>query len=50
MSQRTYFYCRVSTSEQTTANQVQSFRDTGYEVKEGLVVEETVSGAVCAMA
>mgnify|MGYP000229536094 CR=1 FL=1 len=49
MSQRTYFYCRVSTTEQTTANQVQSFKDKGYEVKDGFVVEETVSGAVCAM-
>ena len=49
MSQRTYFYCRVSTTEQTTANQVEAFKAKGYEVKEGLVVEETVSGAVCAM-
>lgn len=49
MSQRTYFYCRVSTTEQTTANQVESFKAKGYEVKEGFVVEETVSGAVCAM-
>ncbi len=49
MSQRTYFYCRVSTTEQTTANQVEAFRAKGYEVKEGFVVEETVSGAVCAM-
>lgn len=49
MSQRTYFYCRVSTTEQTTANQVEAFTAKGYEVKEGFVVEETVSGAVCAM-
>lgn len=49
MSQRTYFYCRVSTTEQTTANQVEAFRAKGYEVNEGFVVEETVSGAVCAM-
>lgn len=49
MSQRTYFYCRVSTTEQTTANQVEAFKAKGYEVKEGFVVEETVSGAVCAM-
>ena len=49
MSQRTYFYCRVSTTEQTTANQVETFKAKGYEVKEGFVVEETVSGAVCAM-
>tara|TARA_Y100000310_G_scaffold160837_1_gene160730 strand:- start:4287 stop:4865 length:579 start_codon:yes stop_codon:yes gene_type:complete len=49
VSQRTYFYCRVSTTEQTTANQVEAFKAKGYEVKEGFVVEETVSGAVCAM-
>lgn len=49
MSQRTYFYCRVSTTEQTTANQVEAFKAKGYEVKEGFIVEETVSGAVCAM-
>jgi putative DNA-invertase from lambdoid prophage Rac len=49
MSQRTYFYCRVSTTEQTTANQVQAFQDKGYDVAEEFVVEETVSGAVCAM-
>ncbi|WP_105258112.1 recombinase family protein [Pseudoalteromonas sp. T1lg88] len=49
MSSRTYFYCRVSTTEQTTANQVQAFKDKGYEVSDSFVVEETVSGAVCAM-
>lgn len=49
MSQRIYFYCRVSTTEQTTANQVEAFKAKGYEVREGFVVEETVSGAVCAM-
>ena len=49
MSQRIYFYCRVSTTEQTTANQVEAFKAKGYEVREGFVVEETVSGAVYAM-
>ena len=49
MSQRTYFYCRVSTSDQTTANQVQAFKSKGYEVNEDFVIAETVSGAVCAM-
>lgn len=49
MSQRTYFYCRVSTSDQTTANQVQAFKNKGYEVNEDFVIAETVSGAVCAM-
>lgn len=49
MSQRTYFYCRVSTTEQTTANQVQAFKDRGYEVDNAFVVEDVVSGGVCAM-
>ncbi len=30
MSQRTYFYCRVSISEQATANQVEAFKAKGY--------------------
>ncbi|HCG9220001.1 recombinase family protein [Vibrio parahaemolyticus] len=49
LSHRTYFYCRVSTTEQTTENQVQAFRNKGYDVNESFVVEETVSGSVCAM-
>lgn len=49
MSCRTYFYCRVSTTEQTTQNQIQAFKDKGYEVKEEFVIEDTVSGSVCAM-
>lgn len=48
MSTRTYFYCRVSTTEQTTANQIQAFKDRGYEVNEAFVVEDVVSGGVCA--
>ena len=50
MSQRTYFYCRVSTTEQTTANQVLAFKDKGYDVNEQFVVEDSVSGSVQAMA
>lgn len=50
MTQRTYFYCRVSTTEQTTANQVQAFRDKGYDVKAQFVVEDNVSGSVQSMA
>ncbi|MFW1378442.1 recombinase family protein, partial [Vibrio parahaemolyticus] len=49
MSTRTYFYCRVSTTEQTTANQIQAFKDRGYEVNEAFVVEDVVSGGVCAL-
>ncbi|MFY8272593.1 recombinase family protein [Pseudoalteromonas sp. SSDWG2] len=49
MSQRTYFYCRVSTTEQTTENQKQAFKDKGYLVDDAFIVEETVSGSICAM-
>lgn len=49
MTARTYFYCRVSTSEQNTLNQVQAFKDKGYEVAPEFVVHDTVSGSVCAM-
>ncbi|MGV2989569.1 recombinase family protein [Vibrio sp. E150_011] len=49
MTNRTYYYCRVSTSEQTIENQVQAFKDRGYEVQPTFVVEDIVSGGVCAM-
>ncbi|HHX8585237.1 TPA: recombinase family protein [Vibrio diabolicus] len=49
MTARTYFYCRVSTTEQTTANQIEAFKKAGYEVNPDFVVEDTISGAVCAM-
>jgi putative DNA-invertase from lambdoid prophage Rac len=49
MSQRTYFYCRVSTTEQTTANQVEAFKQRGYDVPANRVTEETISGSVNAM-
>ncbi|MBY5981266.1 recombinase family protein [Ferrimonas balearica] len=49
MTARTYFYCRVSTAEQTTENQVQAFRTKGYDVADDFVIEETISGSVAAM-
>lgn len=49
MSQRTFFYCRVSTTEQTVDNQVLAFKNNGYEVNDNFVVSERVSGAVGAM-
>ncbi|NHH88994.1 recombinase family protein [Pseudoalteromonas sp. MB47] len=49
MSQRTFFYCRVSTTEQTVSNQVLAFKNHGYEVNDNFVVSENVSGAVTAM-
>lgn len=46
---RTFAYCRVSTSEQTTENQIVAIRQAGYNVPDNRVVSETVSGGVQAM-
>lgn len=46
---RTFAYCRVSTSEQTTENQIVAIRQAGYEVSDNRVVSEVVSGGVQAM-
>lgn len=43
---RTFAYCRVSTSEQTTENQIHAIRLRGYEVLDSRVISETVSGSV----
>lgn len=46
---RIFAYCRVSTTEQTTENQVVAIRQKGYEVIDSRIVSETVSGSVEAM-
>lgn len=46
---RTFSYCRVSTTEQTTENQIIAIRQKGYEVHDARIVSETVSGSVEAM-
>ncbi len=46
---RTFAYCRVSTSDQTTDNQTAQIRSAGFEVADNRVVTETVSGSVAAM-
>ena len=46
---RIFAYCRVSTTEQTTENQIIAIRQKGYEVTDSRVVSETVSGSVEAM-
>jgi DNA invertase Pin-like site-specific DNA recombinase len=46
---RIFAYCRVSTTEQTTENQIIAIRQKGYEVADSRVVSETVSGSVEAM-
>ncbi|HHC7311258.1 TPA: recombinase family protein [Vibrio campbellii] len=46
---RIFAYCRVSTVEQTTGNQILAIRNAGYDVQESRVISETVSGSVRAM-
>jgi putative DNA-invertase from lambdoid prophage Rac len=46
---RTFAYCRVSTADQTTDNQVREIEAAGFAVSERRVVAETVSGSVAAM-
>ena len=46
---RVFAYCRVSTSEQTTDNQILALSQRGFEIPEGRVVSETISGGVVAL-
>ncbi|MFT5758581.1 MAG: putative DNA-invertase from lambdoid prophage Rac [Alteromonadaceae bacterium] len=46
---RTFAYCRVSTTEQTTENQVIAIRKAGYEIQASRVIEETISGSTSTM-
>jgi len=46
---RTFAYCRVSTADQTTDNQVREIEGAGFKVDPKRVVVETVSGSVAAM-
>ena len=43
---RVFAYCRVSTTDQNTSNQVQDIRAAGYELDKRRVVEESISGSV----
>jgi putative DNA-invertase from lambdoid prophage Rac len=46
---RTFAYCRVSTADQTTDNQVREIEAAGFAVDPKRVVAETVSGSTAAM-
>lgn len=46
---RTFAYCRVSTADQTTDNQVREIEAAGFAVEPQRVIAETVSGSVAAM-
>ncbi|WP_176300738.1 recombinase family protein [Burkholderia vietnamiensis] len=45
---RTFAYARVSTSDQTTANQLQEIEAAGFSVDKRRVVSESISGSVSA--
>ncbi len=46
---RTFAYCRVSTSDQTTDNQLGEIMAAGFSVEPKRVIAETISGSVAAM-
>ncbi|WP_070157699.1 recombinase family protein [Sphingobium phenoxybenzoativorans] len=46
---RTFAYCRVSTADQTTDNQVREIEGAGFTVDPKRVITETVSGSLPAM-
>lgn len=45
---RAFAYCRVSTVGQTTDNQIQEIAASGFDVKPGRVIAETISGSISA--
>ncbi|TXR41465.1 recombinase family protein [Ectopseudomonas mendocina] len=45
---RTFLYCRVSTADQTTANQVQEVKAAGFDIQQQRIVEEIISGSTSA--
>jgi putative DNA-invertase from lambdoid prophage Rac len=45
---RIFAYCRVSTEDQTTENQVQEIRTAGFALEPHRVIEETISGGIAA--
>lgn len=46
---RVFAYCRVSTSDQTTDNQVQEIQAAGFNVTKQRTITETVSGSIAAI-
>ena len=46
---RVFAYCRVSTADQTTDNQVQEIAASGFAVDSHRIIAETISGSVAAM-
>lgn len=46
---RTFAYCRVSTADQTTDNQIKEIEGAGFSVEPKRIVTEPISGSVAAM-
>ena len=46
---RLFAYCRVSTAEQTTENQIKEIAGSGFAIEAKRVVTETISGSTAAM-
>jgi putative DNA-invertase from lambdoid prophage Rac len=46
---RLFAYCRVSTTDQTTENQVREIESRGFAIDPKRIIEETVSGSVAAL-
>ncbi|GAD78649.1 MULTISPECIES: recombinase family protein [Vibrio] len=42
---RVFAYCRVSTTEQTTENQVLAIQNAGYDILSSRIISETISGS-----
>ena len=42
---RTFAYCRVSTSEQATENQIMAIRQAGYDIPDNRVVSKNLAEA-----
>ena len=47
---RTFAYCRVSTTDQHTENQIAEIQAAGYDIRDDRIVVETISGSTSAMA
>lgn len=45
---RTFAYCRVSTADQTTDNQIAELKAAGFELADHRIITETISGSVAA--
>ena len=45
---RTFAYCRVSTTGQTTENQIQEIKTAGFDLQPQRAIEETISGSTSA--